>query len=90
MTVAGIMEKINRGAVKSVQRGVISGAAAGNYFATISAVNMRKSIVLFGGENPGSAITDLGYLILYGPGTVLFCKAGSNTSTVAFQVIEFY
>ena len=80
--------------IKSIQRGTISISNALSATATITSVNTNKSMVSFLGFTETSTLTDnrgAAYIVLTNATTVTANRlTSSNTTTVSYEVIEFY
>ena len=78
--------------IKSIQRGVILLDETTSNTATITSVDVDKSVVLFGGtfmdQNAGSMMA---YLVLTNSTTVTLLRfTNYESTTVSWQVIEYY
>jgi hypothetical protein len=77
------------GSIKSIQRGVVS--AASPALVTISPVNTNKAVLSFlGGNTGGTALSNLPYIALTSATVLTVSASGYNTSTLSWQIVEYY
>ena len=79
------------GIIKSIQRGTLNLTQGTSGSATINAVDVNKSIVLYGGSTYKDCDYD-GYIYLKNSTTIeaIRTTGGSITSKFPYQVVEFY
>ncbi len=92
LTVAFEIVEYFPGVIKSVQRGSITiTGGTGTNTATITTVNTLKSELTYLGTTIGSTGADVAWLALTNATTVTATnKAGSSTSIVGYEVVEWF
>lgn len=88
------LSQFTGGGIKSVQRGTILISGVANATATITSVNINKSMVSFLGFAESTFFTDnraVPYIALTNATTVTAIRSSSSGATVvSYEVIEFY
>ena len=79
--------------IKSIQTGTANTNASVTGTATITAVDLANSIILYGGDSQGNANPNLvvvfGHMALTNATTVTATQSGNFNATFAFTVVEF-